>query len=64
MDAHSDLLTVRDVAARLQVSRATVRRWVAMKTLPAITLPSGAFRFREADLEEWLAKQLTTGEYR
>lgn len=51
----SDLLTVREVADRLKVARTTVLRWAAAGQLPAIHLPSGALRFREADLDRWLA---------
>lgn len=59
-----DLLTVREVAERLQVSRSTVRRWVADGSLPAMVMPSGAFRFREADLETWLEGRQTDHEDR
>ena len=57
MDDH--LLTVRDVADRLQVARSTVLRWVASGSLPAIRMPSGALRFSESGLEAWLANRQT-----
>lgn len=49
------LLTAREVADMLGVSAETVLRWTRRGELPAIRLPGGAIRYREADLEEWLA---------
>lgn len=49
------LLTARAVAQLLDVSAETVLRWTRRGLLPAVKLPSGAVRYREADLEEWLA---------
>jgi excisionase family DNA binding protein len=51
-------LTTRDVAERLGVCPETVLRWERQGELPAIRLPGtarGRLRFREADLEAWLA---------
>lgn len=53
------LLTARDVAGRLGVSAETVLRWTRAGTLPAIRLPGGALRYREADLDGWLADRTT-----
>jgi excisionase family DNA binding protein len=55
------LLTTREVGGRLGVSTETVLRWVRRGELPAFRLPSGALRFREADLEAWLAARATKG---
>jgi excisionase family DNA binding protein len=49
------LLATREVSDRLGVSTETVLRWVRRGELPAIRLPGGALRFRETDLEAWLA---------
>ena len=45
------LLSTGEVAKRLSVHPATVRRWVADGSLSAITLPGGKQRrFRESDI--------------
>jgi excisionase family DNA binding protein len=50
------LLTTSEVAKRLKVHPATVRRWVEAGSLSAITLPGGKQRrFREADVDKLLA---------
>ena len=54
------LLTAREVADLLGVSAETVLRWTRRGELPAIRLPSGAIRFREAEIEAWLAERATT----
>ncbi len=50
-----ELLTVREVAARLRVDDTTVRRWIKEGVLQAITLPSPGtrkkYRIRKATLE-------------
>jgi excisionase family DNA binding protein len=53
------LLTARAVAGQLAVSPETVLRWTRRGRLPGIKLPSGAIRYRPADLEEWLADHST-----
>ena len=55
----SRLLTARVVADRLGVSPETVLRWTRRGELPAIKLPGGAVRFREAEIEEWLQERAT-----
>jgi excisionase family DNA binding protein len=52
-----ELLTVRDVAARLNVNRGTVVRWIRLGQLKALRLPSGTYRVPRAELER-LLKQL------
>ena len=42
------LLTAREVAERLGVIAETVLRWTRRGELPAIRLPGGAIRYREA----------------
>ena len=55
----SRLLTARAVADRLGVSTETILRWVRCGELPAIRLPGGAIRFREGELDAWLASRAT-----
>jgi len=54
------LLTAREVADMLGVSAETVLRWTRRGELPAIRLPGGAIRYREADLDEWLTARSCT----
>ncbi|HLG75851.1 MAG TPA: helix-turn-helix domain-containing protein [Ktedonobacteraceae bacterium] len=55
----ADLLTVNEVAQQLRVDDTTVRRWIKLGVLEAITLPhSGirqAYRVRRRTLEALLA---------
>jgi excisionase family DNA binding protein len=44
----------------LLVSTETVLRWTRRGELPAIRLPGGAIRFREAEIEAWLQERATT----
>ena len=43
------------------MSAETVLRWTRRGDLPAIRLPGGAIRYREAQLEQWLAARATPG---
>ncbi len=54
------LLTAREVAVALGVSTETVLRWTRRGDLPAFRLPGGAIRFRDGDLDEWLASRATS----
>jgi len=54
------LLTARAVADLLGVSTETVLRWTRRGDLPALRLPGGAIRYREPDLDEWIAARMTT----
>jgi excisionase family DNA binding protein len=55
----SRLLTARTVAGLLDVSTETVLRWVRRSELPAVRLPGGPVRFREDEIEAWLASRAT-----
>ena len=55
------LLTTRQAADRIGVCTETVLRWVRRGELPAIRLPSGALRFLEPWLDEWLTVRATPG---
>lgn len=53
-----DFLTERDVAAKLNVSRFTLRTWRARgEGPPAITLASRTVRYPRELLERWLASR-------
>lgn len=53
------LLTAREIAEHLGLSSETVLAWVRAGKLPAFRLPSGQLRFREAEVEAWLAARST-----
>ena len=55
------LLTAREVAELIGVSSETVLRWTRRGDLPAFRLPGGALRYRETDLEQWLAARAIDG---
>jgi excisionase family DNA binding protein len=48
-----EILTVREVAAYLKVSRTTVWRWCNEGTLPAVKIGRG-WRVRQRDLERFV----------
>ena len=59
--AADDLLTVEEVSSSLGLSRSTVKKWVANRTLPVIKLGSGKkglVRVRKKDLDNWVENQL------
>lgn len=49
-----DLLSTSAAAALLGVSDETLRRWVELKRIRHILLPSGLVRFRREDIDEIL----------
>jgi excisionase family DNA binding protein len=53
------LLTAREVAERLRLCVETVLRWVKRGEFQGVVvyLPSGALRFREDRLDEWLEQR-------
>jgi excisionase family DNA binding protein len=53
------LMTAREVADLLGVSTETVLRWTRRGELPAFRL-NRAIRFREEDIDRWLAERATT----
>jgi excisionase family DNA binding protein len=52
----SNLLTIKQVAERLQVAEVTVRKWQEQGRITFIKLPQG-IRIREEWLEGWLEKK-------
>ena len=58
MDNLPKLLKVTDITNYLNVSRATVRRWIHTKTLPAIQFGNkGDYRIKEKDLINFLGQK-------
>lgn len=56
------LLTTIEAADYLNVSRRTLSRWLADGIgPPSIKLPSGARRYRKADLDRWIAEHRAEG---
>jgi excisionase family DNA binding protein len=53
------LLTAREVAETLGLSTETILEWVRRGDLPAFKL-GRAIRFREDDLDQWLAERATS----
>lgn len=54
------LLTCFEVADWLNMDEATVQRMSRAGKLPAVKI-GGRYRFRRADLEEWLNRQMIQG---
>jgi excisionase family DNA binding protein len=48
-------LTAREVAEMIGVSSETILRWTRRGVIPGFRLPGGALRYREGELEQWLA---------
>ena len=55
-------LTVADVAAALEVSDESVRRWAATGAIAYFRLPSGQLRFRPEVIEEITGESATAGD--
>jgi len=51
------LLTAREVGETLGLKPATVLAYVREGKLPGFRMPSGQLRFRQSDLEHWLAER-------
>ena len=60
-DQLDEILTIDEVAAYLKAGKRTVYRLAADKKIPAFKL-GGTWRFRKADLEQWIAQQTTGGQ--
>jgi excisionase family DNA binding protein len=52
-----ELISVREVAERLNVNRGTVVRWIRLGQVKALRLPSGTYRVPRTELDR-LLKQL------
>src|SRR4051794_6860355 len=47
------LLTVKDIAARLQVREKTIYSWASQGKIPSLKI-HGVIRFEENEIDEWL----------
>jgi len=61
MPANNKLFTEHDVADRLDLSLASLRRWRLEKRGPRFIKVGSLVRYRPEDLEEWLLAQPTGG---
>jgi len=57
----SRLLTYREVAELLHVTRETVRQYARVHGLPTVRLSARVVRVREQDLMAWLAARTVCG---
>jgi excisionase family DNA binding protein len=55
-DAQSDIFTIDEVAAYLKVGKRTVYRLASAGRIPAFKL-GGIWRFRRAELDQWISQQ-------
>jgi excisionase family DNA binding protein len=54
------IFTLREVAQYLKVTERTIYRLVAEQRIPAFKV-GGSWRFRQADLDEWIRRQTRYG---
>jgi excisionase family DNA binding protein len=54
--SESEIFTIKDVAEYLKVTERTIYRLAASKRIPAFKV-GGTWRFRMADIDDWIAKQ-------
>lgn len=59
-DPQDEILTIDEVAAFLKAGKRTVYRLAASGKLPAFKL-GGTWRFRRADLDQWIASRIGKG---
>jgi len=52
----SQQIRVKEIANQCMVSRTTVLRWIKQDKLQAIRLPSGHYRIKYMDFEDFLKK--------
>ncbi len=58
--AVEELLTIKEVAAKLKISPWTIRAWCSQKFIPYFKL-RGSVRFREREVELGLKKNISLG---
>nr|WP_243896945.1 helix-turn-helix domain-containing protein [Burkholderia pseudomallei] len=55
-DREGEILTIKQVAEYLRVTERTIYRLAAAKKIPAFKV-GGTWRFRKADIDDWIAAQ-------
>ncbi|GGC17302.1 helix-turn-helix domain-containing protein [Massilia buxea] len=54
--SEGEILTIKHVADYLKVTERTIYRLAAAKQIPAFKV-GGSWRFRKADIDDWIATQ-------
>lgn len=54
---NGEVLTLKEVAAYLKVDERTIYRLAASKKIPGFKV-GGTWRFRKADIDEWIEAQV------
>lgn len=54
--SQSGILTINEIAEYLKVTERTIYRLAAARQIPAFKV-GGSWRFRQADIESWIAAQ-------
>lgn len=55
-----ELLTVKELALQLRVSKSTVQRWITEGHLPHYKLGKRSYRLDKREVDEWLKSQRDT----
>lgn len=53
----TNLLTIKQAAAKLSVSPRTLRSWIKNNEIVFCKLPGGGLRIKEENLERWINKR-------
>ncbi len=48
-------LTVKELAAKINIKPKTIYSWIARKVIPFYRI-EGIYRFRELEIDEWLSR--------
>ena len=54
-----EIMTIKDIATYLKVTEKTIYRLLSNSKLPAFKV-GGAWRFRKAEIDNWISKQQKT----
>jgi excisionase family DNA binding protein len=58
MDEFTGLLDVKEAARLLGISPGTAYHWISQGRLPVVRLSARCIRFRQSDLDTWLAEKV------
>ena len=59
--SESEILTIKEVAEYLKVTERTIYRLAAAKGIPCFKV-GGTWRFRQTDIDAWIAAQSSNAE--